>query len=67
MIESDKPFLTSAELARALGVSVRSLQRYVKAGRVRPTRLSQRCVRFSADEVRRIARPRPVRRTTEGA
>jgi len=51
---SDHQLLKIAELARQLGVSTRTIWRYVALGRLpTPVRFSKVCVRWQAAEVRR--------------
>lgn len=42
------------EAARLLAVSTRTIRRYVEAGKLRQVKLSNRCVRFEASEIRRL-------------
>jgi len=52
--------LTYAEVAAKLGVSVFSVQRYVKSGKLVPNILGFRTVRFDRSEVNRFIRNRRV-------
>jgi Predicted transcriptional regulators len=57
---SDRRLLTTAELARALGLSARTIQRYRQAGLIRPAEVSLGGhARWDVDDVReQIARLR---------
>ena len=52
---SDSVLLTLDEVAAALGMSKKSVQRRIKAGLIRKAPLGGRLVRISSDEVRRLA------------
>jgi excisionase family DNA binding protein len=55
---ADRPpeptLLTLQEVAAALGISVKSVQRRIKAGVIRKAPIGGRLVRISADELRRL-------------
>jgi excisionase family DNA binding protein len=49
-----EPLLTYADVAHLLGVTPRTIQRYVKEGWLRPRRFSRRTVRFRRADVERF-------------
>ena len=51
-----KPLATKVECARFIGIKVRTLDKYVAAGRIPVIKLSQKLVRFDLDEVRAALR-----------
>jgi excisionase family DNA binding protein len=48
-----KSFLTTAELARELRVTTRSIRNWCKAGRIPYLKITERCFRFHRDQVKR--------------
>jgi excisionase family DNA binding protein len=58
-METEMTYLTRAEVAKYLGISERTVDRYAKAGSLTVYRLSpvNRFVRFSWDEVKKLATP----------
>ena len=49
-----EPLLRVGEVADQLGVSVQTVKRYERAGRIEPIRLSPRTVRYRPDAVRAL-------------
>jgi excisionase family DNA binding protein len=60
-VPGPRPLLTSAELAKALNVSVKTVQRWARAGRIRPTATTPGGqYRFALDDVlEQLNQPRP--------
>jgi excisionase family DNA binding protein len=50
----DKLLYSTAEAAEALGVSSRTIARWVKDGRIKAVRAGGRLWRISAEEIRRV-------------
>ncbi len=57
-VMNDRPYRTAAEVARELGVSLRTVRRWVADGRLRATRVG-RSVRIPADAYRDASAPPP--------
>jgi excisionase family DNA binding protein len=57
--------LTIAEVAAALRMSEKSVQRRIKDGTIRKASLGGRAVRISADELRRLTAGTPLEEASE--
>jgi excisionase family DNA binding protein len=54
-----RPFLSVSEAATLLGVSRVTVWRWIKSGRLSPSRLGHRTVRIQRDDILRLLRPLP--------
>lgn len=50
-VDHDSVLFSSREFARACKVSSATVRKWVKEGKVKPLRLSERCLRFSPSQV----------------
>ncbi|MGE9267599.1 MAG: helix-turn-helix domain-containing protein [Verrucomicrobiales bacterium] len=50
-VKIEKVFFTKKELAESLGLSVKTIERYLRAKRIPCYRISRQTVRFKLDEV----------------
>lgn len=58
---TDRPhFETLSEAAERVGVSTKTLRRWIAAGRLRGYRVGPHLIRLDADEVDALARPIPA-------
>jgi|GEM_PF-1823324 len=53
-VNGEKRYMTRADLARYLSVSVRTIQRLASAGKIPSVRIADRCVRYDPRAVEEV-------------
>ena len=55
-----KPLLKAEDVLEILGISLSTLRRWERVGKIRRVRLSTRCIRYHHDEIYRIIKKHTI-------